>query len=257
MSDWIRCFHPTPEAATRLLCFPHAGGSASAYHPFSAAVSGAVEPLVVQYPGRQDRHGEPFAERADEIVDAVLGALPQRPGDAPLALFGHSMGAVIAYETARRLTAEGRPPVALFVSGRQAPSMPQRYAGPRPARELTDAELLEDMRQLSGTADELLDDPDLLPLILPPMRADYQLLDDHVHREGPRLDCPVVVLTGESDPRVTLEGAQAWAQETRSASFDCHVLAGGHFFLDAHLPYISKVFAAALSRTETEDARVG
>ncbi|MFJ2767957.1 thioesterase II family protein [Streptomyces sp. NPDC087300] len=256
MSDWIRCFHPAPEAPARLLCFPHAGGSASAYHPLSAAVSGTVEPLVVQYPGRQDRGGEPFAERADQIVDAVLGALPHRPGDAPLALFGHSMGAVVAYETARRMTGEGRPPVALFVSGRQAPALPRRVTGPRPARELTDAELLDDMRELSGTADELLTDPDLLPLILPPMRADYQLLDDHVHRAGPRLDCPVIALTGEDDPRVTVDGVRGWAEET-SGSFDCHVLAGGHFFLDAHLPYVTATIASALRRSATGDVRVG
>ncbi|MGW2230339.1 thioesterase II family protein [Streptomyces formicae] len=256
MSDWIRCFHPAPEAPARLLCFPHAGGSASAYHPLSAAVSGTVEPLVVQYPGRQDRHGEPFAERTEQVVDAVVGALPRRQGDAPLALFGHSMGAVIAYETARRLTAQGRPPVALFVSGRQAPALPRRTAGPRPARELSDAELLEDMRQLSGTADELLTDPDLLPLILPPMRADYQLLDDHVHRAGPRLTCPIIALTGDSDPRVAPDGVRPWADET-SAAFDCHVLAGGHFFLDAHLPYVTEVIASALRHRATEGARVG
>ncbi|QEU91835.1 thioesterase II family protein [Streptomyces kanamyceticus] len=256
MSDWIRCFHPAPEAPARLLCFPHAGGSASAYHPLSAAVSGAVEPLIVQYPGRQDRHGEPFAERTDEVVDAVLAALAQHPGDAPLALFGHSMGAVMAYETARRLTDRGRPPVALFLSGRQAPSVPRRSTGPRPARELSDAELLQDMRELSGTDDEVLTEPELLPLILPPMRADYQLLDDHVHRAGPRLGCPIVALTGESDPRVTPDGVRLWADET-DAAFDCHVLAGGHFFLDAHLPYVAEVIASALRHRESEGTRVG
>ncbi|MET8685782.1 alpha/beta fold hydrolase [Streptomyces sp. NPDC004732] len=252
MGDWIRSFHPAPAAGTRLLCFPHAGGSASAYHPLSAAVSGTVDPLVVQYPGRQERYGEPFAERTDEVVDAVLAALPGRGAVAPTtpttstALFGHSMGAVLAFETARRMTAEGRPPVALFVSGRQAPSLPWRPAADRPVHEMSDPELVDEMRKLSGTANELLSSPDLLPLILPPVRADYRLLDHHVHRAGPPLGCPVVALTGDADPRVPVESVRAWESET-SGDFSCHVLTGGHFFLDDHLPYVTEVIASALT----------
>ncbi|MFD4629436.1 thioesterase II family protein [Streptomyces sp. NPDC058284] len=253
MGDWIRCFHPAPDAGTRLVCFPHAGGSASAYRPLSAAVTGVVEPLVVQYPGRQERMREPFAERADEVVDAVLGALPGWADGAPTALFGHSMGALLAFETARRMTAEGRPPAALFVSGRQAPSLPPRPASARrPVSEMSDRELVEDMRTLSGTADVLLSSPDLLEMILPPVRADYRLLDGHVHRSGPPLDCPVVAMAGDADPRVGVENVRAWESETRG-SFAFHVLAGGHFFLDDHLPYVTDVVAGSLrgSRTAT------
>ncbi|MYY81976.1 MULTISPECIES: alpha/beta fold hydrolase [unclassified Streptomyces] len=245
MGDWIRSFHPAPAAGTRLVCFPHAGGSASAYHALSAAVSGTVDPLVVQYPGRQERYGEPFAERSDDVVDAVLAALSGPPDIRPVALFGHSMGAVLAFETARRMTAEGRPPVVLFVSGRPAPSLPRRpAAAERPVHEMSDHELVDEMRKLSGTANELLSSPDLLPLILPPVRADYRLLDAHVHRAGPPLDCPVVALTGDADPRVTVEGARAWESETRG-DFSCHILPGGHFFLDDHLPYVAEVIAAS------------
>ncbi|MEU6991914.1 alpha/beta fold hydrolase [Streptomyces sp. NPDC046465] len=246
MGNWIRGFHPAPDAGTRLVCFPHAGGSASAYHPLSAAVTGVVEPLVVQYPGRQERIGEPFAERADEVVDAVLAALPGWADGEPTALFGHSMGALLAFETARRMTAEGRPPAALFVSGRQAPSLPWRPAAARrPVGEMSDVELVEDMRALSGTADGLLSSPELLPLILPPVRADYRLLDEHVHRGGPPLDCPVIALTGDADPRVAVENVRLWESETRGA-FSCHVLTGGHFFLDGHLPYVTEVIASSL-----------
>ncbi|MEU6824433.1 alpha/beta fold hydrolase [Streptomyces atriruber] len=254
MGDWIRSFHPAPAAGTRLLCFPHAGGSASAYFALSAAVTGTVDPMVVQYPGRQERYGEPFAERTDEIVDAVLAALPGQAAvgtpaapdspTTPIALFGHSMGAVLAFETARRMTAEGRPPVALFVSGREAPSLPWRPVADRPVHEMCDPELVEEMRKLSGTTNELLSSPELLPLILPPVRADYRLLETHVHRTGPPLGCPVVALTGDADPRVEVEGVRAWESET-SGDFSCHVLAGGHFFLDSHLPYVTKVIASS------------
>ncbi|UFQ18052.1 MULTISPECIES: thioesterase II family protein [Streptomyces] len=253
MGDWIRCFHPAPDAGVRLLCFPHAGGSVVAYHGLSAAVSGRVEPLMVQYPGRQDRFGEPFAAGADEIVDAVLDELPRGPGEAPLALFGHSMGALLAFETARRLEREGEPPVALVLSGRAAPSLPRRTAATRPVRDMDDAELVEEMRKLSGTADELLSSPELLSIFLPPMRADYQIVDDYVYRAGPPLSCPIAVLTGDDDPRVAPEEARAWESETRGG-FSCHVLAGGHFFLDGHLPYVADVIAATLPGREAMTA---
>ncbi|WP_055700799.1 thioesterase II family protein [Streptomyces silaceus] len=245
MGDWIRCFHPAPAAGTRLLCFPHAGGSVSAYHALSAAVTGVVDPRLVQYPGRQDRYGEPFAERAGDVVDAVLGVRSQWDDGRPVALFGHSMGALLAFETARRLTAEGRPPAALFVSGRRGPSLPWRPAGRRPVREMSDAELIEDMKGLSGTDNELFSSPELIPLFLPPVRADYRIVDEYEYREGPRLDCPVIALTGDADPRVTVEAARVWERETQGA-FSCHVLTGGHFFLDDHLPYVADVIAAAL-----------
>ncbi|MFK4068705.1 thioesterase II family protein [Streptomyces sp. NPDC029674] len=246
MGDWIRCFHPAPDAGTRLLFFPHAGGSASAYHPLSAAASGVVDPHVVQYPGRQERFGEPFAERAEDVVDAVLAALPRWDDGVPTALFGHSMGALLAFETARRMTAAGHPPAALFVSGRRAPSLPPRPATVRPVAEMSDAELVEEMRNLSGTANELLASPELLPIILPPVRADYRLLDNHVHRDGPPLDCPVVALTGDADPRVPVESVRVWENETRG-DFSCHVLSGGHFFLDRHHAYVTDVIASTLA----------
>ncbi|MFH8989994.1 thioesterase II family protein [Streptomyces sp. NPDC017940] len=128
VGDWIRRFHPAPNAGIRLLCFPHAGGSASVYHTLSAAVAGNIEPLIVQHPGFQERLGEPFAERAEEVVAAVLAALPA-PGDGtPTILFGHSMGALLAFETARRLAAEDerRPPCSSPVG-----AAPHSRSGPR------------------------------------------------------------------------------------------------------------------------------
>ncbi|MFD6819852.1 thioesterase II family protein [Streptomyces sp. NPDC060085] len=245
MGDWIRRFHPAPNAGSRLLCFPHAGGSASAYHALSAAVAGSTDPLIVQYPGRQERFKEPCAERADEVVTAVLDALPPPVDGKPTILFGHSMGALLAFETARRLAAEGRAVAALFVSGRPGPSLPQRPARRKPVDEMSDAELIEDIEQLSGTAGDLLSSPDFLPLLLPPVRADYGIVDNYVYRSGPRLGCPVTVLSGDKDPGVTVEGGRAWEGETRAA-FSFHMLAGGHFFLDDHLPYLASLITSVL-----------
>jgi surfactin synthase thioesterase subunit len=248
VDNWIRRYHPAPGAPARLLCFPHAGGSAGAHHALSASVKGTVETLAVQYPGRLDRFSEPFAERLDDIVDAVLDAVRDAGPDGsaadgrPLALFGHSMGAVLAFETARRLEAEGRAPVALFVSGREGPSLP---VGTRLPEHPSDDDLLAELRLLSGTADELLSSPDFLQLALPPLRADYAMLSAYAYRPGPPLRCPVVALTGDSDPRVTVDGVAEWERETEGP-FTRHVLPGGHFYLDDHLPYVADVITSSL-----------
>ncbi|MFD0025921.1 thioesterase II family protein [Streptomyces sp. NPDC058382] len=239
MNNWIRCFRPAPDAGAQLLCFPHAGGSASSYHPLAAEVAGSVEAQVVQYPGRHDRLAEPFAERLGDVVDAVLASLPAS-GGRPLMLFGHSMGALLAFETARRLSAEGRPPATLFVSGSEAPSLPRPARLPDPP---SDTDLIGEMRLLSGTDEELLTHPEILQLALPPLRADYAMLSARTYVPGPPLRCPVVALTGDSDPRVSLEGVQAWERET-DGPFERHVLPGGHFFLSDHLPRVAELVAA-------------
>ncbi|MFF7352807.1 MULTISPECIES: thioesterase II family protein [Streptomyces] len=240
MDEWIRRFHHAPDAPARLLCFPHAGGAAAAYHALSAAVAGPLEPSVVQYPGRHDRLTEPFAERIDQVVDAVLDALPADPAGRPLALFGHSMGALMAFETARALQARGRTPAALFVSGRGGPSLPlvTRWTGVP-----SDDDLLAELRLLAGTDDSLLVDPMLLELALPVLRADYAMLSAYSYRPGARLRCPVVALTGDADPRVPVAEVPAWQRETEGA-FTTHVLPGGHFYLDDHLPYVTKVLTS-------------
>ncbi|MFJ1625984.1 thioesterase II family protein [Streptomyces sp. NPDC088190] len=242
MDNWIRCFCPAPDAGAQLVCFPHAGGSASGYHSLTTEIAGTAEALVVQYPGRHDRIAEPFAERLGDVVDAVLPSIPAN-GRRPLILFGHSMGALLAYETARRLAAEGREPAALIVSGSEGPSLPRRERFPQPP---SDEDLIGEMRLLSGTDDELLTHPEILQLALPPLRADYAMLGARVHVPGPPLRCPVVALTGDDDPRVSIEGVQAWERETEGP-FERHVLTGGHFFLGDHLTYVADLVAAQVS----------
>ncbi|MFJ3586830.1 thioesterase II family protein [Streptomyces sp. NPDC090127] len=223
---WMRNFHPPTPGAPRLLCLPHAGGSASFFFPVSAALSPDVNVLAVQYPGRQDRRAEPYADSVEALADALLGVLDPRD-DTPLALFGHSMGAVVGFELARRLEAAGRPPAVLFASGRRAPSL-VRADGTVHRRD--DAGLIEEMRKLDGTDLALLDDPEMLRLILPAIRADYRLVETYRRAPGQRLSCPVVAMTGDADPRVTLDEARSWGAET-SGAFELLVHPGGHFYL--------------------------
>lgn len=225
-TKWVRRSHPAPQAKTRLVCLPHAGGSASFYFPVSRALAPAVEVLAVQYPGRQDRRHEPNIPDLHAMADRILDAV-RTLDDKPVALFGHSMGAVLAYEVALRMQDAGLPaPVRVFTSGRRAPSC---LRDERIHAE-SDEQLVAELRKLSGTADTMLTDPELLEMIMPAIRSDYRAVETYAHDPGRKLDCPVTVLTGDSDPRVTVEEAAAWEHHT-SGPTDLHVYPGGHFYL--------------------------
>lgn len=228
MSDpWLRTYHPAPDARTRLVCFPHAGGAASYWFPLSAALAPATETLSVQYPGRQDRRSEPLVTDLHRLADGVARALRAQLDDRPWAFFGHSYGAVVAYETARRLAAEGTGvPDILFVSGRRAPSTHRDER----LHLASDARLVEELRLLDGSGAQALADPEILAMTLPVLRADYRAVETYVPRPGPPLDVPVTAMLGDADPKATVEEAAAWRDHT-TAGFDLRVFDGGHFYL--------------------------
>ncbi|MFE4972093.1 thioesterase II family protein [Kitasatospora sp. NPDC056651] len=229
---WLRRFHPAPgPAAPRLVMLPHAGGSASFYFPFSRALSGDVDVLVTQYPGRQERHGEPSITDIRELAAAVLAALTaDGPGDAPLALFGHSMGALVAYELAGLLEERGVPLARLFVSGCRGAAVPDD--DPRWLRAHDDDALLAELAAMGGTDAELLDHPDIRQLVLPPLRADLHAVRTYRHRPRRPLRVPVTALTGDADPRVRPDTARAWSELTLGPC-DLRTFPGDHFYLVA------------------------
>lgn len=212
------------------------GGAASFYFPVSRALTPDVEVLALQYPGRQDRRTEPCVEDLGTLADLVTRELDTLH-DKPLAFFGHSMGATLAFEVARRLRRDGVRLRALFASGRRAPSV---HRDDR-VHLSTDAELIADMVRLGGTDSRLLQDPELVRATLPATRGDYKAVETYRHVPGPPLDCPLTVLTGDSDPHVSLADAEAWAAHTEG-EFDLKVFPGGHFFLAAQAaPVIAAV----------------
>ncbi|MCX4760216.1 alpha/beta fold hydrolase [Streptomyces sp. NBC_01275] len=224
---WIRRYQPAPDAAVRLLCLPHAGGAASYYVPVARALAPGADVLAVQYPGRQDRRTEQplgsVQELAERITEAVAGS-----DDRPLALFGHSMGALVAHEVALRLEEAGRAPVRLFVSGRRAPS------ALRPSEDLhkrSDTDLMRAVRALSGTDDQVFENEELLRMVLPTIRGDYRAVETYEPRPGDLLGCPVTVLTGDDDSTTTVAEARSWAAHT-GGPCDVHVFPGGHFYLN-------------------------
>lgn len=223
-SPWLRCHRRTVEPGLRLVCFPHAGGTAAAYRSWPDLLPADVEVVAVQYPGRQDRLGDPFPADLHELADAVCDAVEPLL-DRPVALFGHSMGASAAHEVATRLALGGAAPAALFVSAR----LPPRHHRPR-APHLDERALLADVRSLDPTSGPVLDEPDMRAVVLPAIRADYRLVDTYRPRPGPRLDVPVVAYVGDRDPSVTSAQARAWSAVT-TAAFDVVVFPGDHFYL--------------------------
>jgi pyochelin biosynthetic protein PchC len=234
---WIRKFHQSPGAEFRLVLFPHAGGSANVYFPLSAELSPAVEVLAVQYPGRQDRSSEPLMTDLNTMADGLSSALRPWAGRR-LALFGHSMGATVAFEVARRLPVD-----ALFVSGRRAPGRTVDEGLHR----RRDDELVAAIRAMHGPSSALFEEPELIEILLPALRGDFEASETYIHRPGPPIDCPIIGLVGTKDPRVPTEEMSYWAGFTTSA-FHLHTFVGGHFYLEAQRPAVAEIVREHLGR---------
>ncbi|MFK3983761.1 thioesterase II family protein [Micromonospora sp. NPDC050397] len=228
-NPWIRRFHHEPSSPVTLVCFPHAGGSASFFYPVSDAMQSTMQVVALQYPGRQDRRSERPLTTIAELAEGSFAAL--RPlMDRPLAFFGHSMGATVAFEVAVRMKRElAGAPVTLFASGRRAPSRHRVET----VHQRDDDGIISELKGLSGTDSRLLGDMELLRMILPAIRGDYTAAETYRYQPGPTLDCPIVALTGESDPKVTLDESRAWADHT-SGGFELRTFSGGHFYLAQH-----------------------
>ena len=191
-------FSARPIAALRVICFPYAGGRVTSFRPWAVALPGWIDVWGVQLPGHDGRLLEPPISSVRAIVDAVVPALLAEL-DRPYALFGHSMGALVAFEVARALQARGAPPAAhLLVSGRRAPHLPAHEAD---IHDLDNEAFVAEMgHRYGGIPAELLRHPDVMDLLLPVLRADMTAIETHVHTPGEPLICPISVFGGDTDP---------------------------------------------------------
>lgn len=237
--QWIRRFQSEAGGAA-LVCFPHAGGSASYFFPWSRMLAPAAQVWAIQYPGRQDRRLEPCIDNIPELADAIHGALSTRM-DGPCAFFGHSMGAVLAFEVARRLEGDGGAVTRLFASGRRAPSRHRDEDVHRRA----DAGVVAELRLVGGTDPRVLADPELLRMILPTVRGDYQAIETYSYSPGPPLNCGITAMVGDADPKTTVDEAAAWAGHC-AGEFELRVFPGDHFYLDTCRPGVIDTIAASL-----------
>lgn len=241
---WIR--HPAarPDAAVRLFCFAHAGAGASVFRLWPQGLPSEVEVCAIQLPGRETRLHEPPMRELPAIVEALVAALRSEL-DRPFALFGHSMGAVLACELARALeTGAGPSPSHLIVSGRRGPQVPDRDP---PLHGLHDAAFVAELnRRYGGIPAEVMQHEELLRLLLPALRADLQAIETHRPPPRPPLAVPISALGGSDDPRATHDDLEAWRRET-SGAFRTRVFAGDHFYLQQRRPELLADLAVTLA----------
>lgn len=227
---WIVGARPRPRAKQRLFCLPYAGGAPAGYRVWADLLPADVEVCPVQLPGRGSRFREaPFRSTSELVAALADGLLPLL--DLPFALFGHSMGALVAFELARELRRrEGPVPFLLALSGHQAPRRP---APEPPFSHLPDAEFLAEVRRrYDGIPPEVLAEEELLRLLLPVLRADIQVLESYAYAAEEPLDCTISCFGGEEDPHVSLGDLQAWRDET-SGPLRVRTFPGGHFFVES------------------------
>jgi medium-chain acyl-[acyl-carrier-protein] hydrolase len=243
-NPWLAAYKRNPAVRLRLFCFPYAGGSAFVYGGWGKSLPPHVELCPVQLPGRGGRMLEkPYTQMGPLVADATAALRPLF--DKPFAFFGHSMGAAIGFEVARLLRREGAAmPVHLFVSGRRAP---QLRRPPEDVYKLPEAEFIEELRRLKGTPAEVLEHPELMQVVLPLVRADFEVIQTYEAADEPPLDVPLTAFGGLSDGEVSREDIEAWGAQTTRA-FASRMLPGDHFYLTANQHLLLPLLSQELNR---------
>ncbi len=243
---------PPRTARVRLFCLPYAGGGASIYREWDRRLGSDIDVCPVQLPGREERLRERPHSSMEDLITPLARALAPWV-DTPYALFGHSMGALIAHEAARHLaTTVGRPPVHLIVSGS---SPPCRISRERPIASLPRDEFLSELKRLNGTSASVFANEELMDLLIPLLRADLRLVEGYRLLPGARLDCPVTVLWGLRDPRTRAASIGNWSTTTngrcRAIAFD-----GDHFFVRAQAKEVTACIREVLLECADSERRV-
>ncbi|MEM8529461.1 MAG: thioesterase domain-containing protein [Chloroflexota bacterium] len=224
---WFVLARANPQARLRLFCFPYAGGGASVFRLWASEMPSQIELVAIQPPGREAR----LSEKAFTQMEPYVQSLAQQMhvyADKPFAFFGHSLGARVSFELARYLRQNSMPaPVQLFVSGNPAPQVPNPDP---PIYHLPDAEFIRELRGYNGTPNEVLEHEELMELLLPTLRADFELHDTYTYMSDEPLDCPIFAFGGLRDSDVSQEDLTAWRKQTRG-SFNVRMFPGDHFFL--------------------------
>ena len=241
-NPWVNCAQTNPQAQMRLFCLPYAGGGALSYRGWSDSLPRSVEVCAIELPGRGSRLRDTLFTRIQPLVEKIAeNILPLL--DKPFALFGHSMGALLCFELTRFLRKEYNiNPVHLFVSARRAP---QIDSSKTPMHDLPETEFLIELGRLNGTPQDILENAELMQLLIPILRADFEVIETYIYQELKPLDCPITAFGGLSDPEVSIDEIKAWAKQT-NGTFSMKMFTGDHFFIHSAqlqlLEYLSKYF---------------
>ncbi|MEU2182108.1 thioesterase II family protein [Streptomyces thermolilacinus] len=248
----FRCFVVRPDAAVRLYCFPHGGGAASAFHRLAHRLPEWIELRAVQYPGRQDRYGDPMPASVEALAEELVRGL-STPFDRPTAFLGHSMGAVVAFEAARRLRPRFPSPLtALFVSACKAPA--ERL--PRGVR-FDEDEVRAYLRELGGEGARALEaDEELWQLAYPVVSGDLRLIERYRYTAGAPLTCPLVAIGGENDPSVPTGDLALWKDYTDGGA-EIRTVEGGHFYFEENLDPLLSILTGTLDQLAYAARRLG
>ncbi|CAK9888528.1 MULTISPECIES: thioesterase II family protein [Pseudomonas] len=231
-------------SALTLLCLPYSGASAMVYSRWRRKLPAWLSVRPVELPGRGARLGEPLLTDM-QVLARQLASEQRLAASQPYALLGHSLGALLAFELAHELQALGcPPPVALFACGTAAPTRREDYDGGKWREPKSDAVLIDELRTLQGTPEEVLANQELMSLTLPVLRADFLLCGRYVYRQRAPLRCPVHVLGGEDD-KASEAQLLAWRHES-VGDFSLEIFPGGHFFIHEHEERVLGVLSAAL-----------
>jgi medium-chain acyl-[acyl-carrier-protein] hydrolase len=251
-SEWFRIFRTNPSASIRLICFSPAGGGASFYSRWGQRWP-HVEVWPLQPPGRETRIWEPLIKEMNEMADRIAAILPD---DMPFAFFGHSLGAMVAWEVALRLIEQRHlPPVHLFLSACPAPGVVRtkrdRYLMP-------DEEILKYLADLGGTPEDVLNDREIMEIVLPIVRADFQIADTYKYQKRPRIELPATIFGGVFDKEVCANEVAAWALHL-SGPLRMKIFSDGHFYTNSREreleEEIDRDLQAALAQARAEVAR--
>lgn len=226
-SMWFENLPGGRDGALRLYCFPYAGGSAQVFRSWQRHFAPKAALSLACLPGRATRIGEPPFKQYKPLITALADAIiPEIP--PAFAFWGHSMGAVISFELARELRRRGQPaPLALFLSGRGAPQVPDPDP---PVFNLPDSEFIAELRRLNGTPLELLDSPELKEFFLPTIRADFELVETYEYEPEPPLTCNICAYGGLQDAHVPAANLREWQKQT-SGAFKVRMFPGDHFYI--------------------------
>ncbi len=247
-SSWVVRTHTKSQPHLRLFCFPYAGGGRSIFRPWldtQGMLPAEVDICPVYLPGRESRLREPLFTRLPPLVEALSHALEPFL-DVPFAFFGHSMGALISFELARYLRRiHHLGPAHLLISSHRAPQLPDSNI---PFHDLPEPELIDLLSRLGGTPQAILQHEELMKVILPILRADFELCETNVYTPEPPLDCPISVFGGEQDTMVSVQELEPWQVQTQR-SFSLHLLPGDHFFLHSQQDRLLQALSQELTHT--------